>query len=144
VHHLLTTLAVAGLACTIFAETGLLLGVFLPGDSLLFTAGLLAAQHSLSLAGVLIAATVAAVIGDQVGYQVGRRLGPRLFARADVRVFKLAHLDRADRFFAQHGPKTVVLAWFVPVVRTFTPPLAGAARMPYRTFLLFNLIGGVA
>ncbi len=143
VTHLLTTFGVAGLALIVFAETGLLVGVFLPGDSLLFTAGLLASQHQLNVAAVVLAAALAAVAGDQAGYLVGRRLGPRLFARPDARIFKRAHLERATAFFEHHGSKTIVLARFVPVVRTFAPTVAGAAGMAYRRFVLYNVAGGL-
>jgi membrane-associated protein len=142
VTHLLDVFGVAGLGVIIFAETGLLVGVFLPGDSLLFTAGLLASQHKLNLAAVLVAATLCAIAGDQVGYLIGRRAGPRLFARPDARVFKRAHLERAERFFDRNGSKTIVLARFVPVVRTFAPSLAGAAGMSYRRFVGYNIAGG--
>jgi membrane-associated protein len=144
VTHLLQTFGVAGLIVIIFAETALLLGVILPGDSLLFTAGLLASQHKLNLAAVLVGAIAAAVVGDQVGYVLGRRIGPRLFSREDARIFKRAHLIRADAFFVRHGPRTIVLARFVPIVRTFVPTLAGAARMQYRRFVTYNVIGGTA
>ena len=143
VTHLLQTFGIAGLVAIVFAETALLVGVILPGDSLLFTAGLLASQQKLNLAAVIVGATLAAIIGDQIGYLIGKRVGPRLFARPDARVFKQAHLRRADAFFAQHGPKTIVLARFVPVVRTFVPTLAGAARMNYRQFVTFNVAGGL-
>lgn len=143
VTHLLQTFGIAGLVAIVFAETALLLGVVLPGDSLLFTAGLLASQHKLNLAAVMVGAALAAIIGDQIGYAIGQRVGPRLFARPDARVFKQAHLRRADAYFARHGPKTIVLARFVPVVRTFVPTLAGAARMSYRQFVTFNVAGGL-
>jgi membrane-associated protein len=142
VTHLLQTFGVAGLVAIIFAETALLVGVILPGDSLLFTAGLLASQHKLSLVAVVIGAALAAILGDQVGYLLGRRIGPRLFARPDARIFKRAHLERAGAFFSRHGARTIVLARFVPVVRTFVPTLAGAADMHYRRFVTYNVFGG--
>ena len=142
VTFLLETFGVAGVVAIVFAETGLLVGAFLPGDSLLFTAGLLASQHRLNLAVLIIGAVAAAIIGDQVGYGVGRRLGPKLFARPDARIFKQNHLTKASRFFERHGAKAVVVARFVPVVRTFTPTLAGAVHMPYRRFVTYNIVGG--
>src|SRR4051794_40747413 len=107
------------LLLVVFAETGLLFGFVLPGDSLLFTAGLLANQGKLNLALVLVGGCIAAVAGDQVGFTIGRRLGPRLSRRPDSRLYKRAYVERTEQFFARHGPKTVLLARFVPVVRTF-------------------------
>ncbi|MBU1802051.1 MAG: VTT domain-containing protein [Actinobacteria bacterium] len=129
----------------IFAETGLLVGFFLPGDSLLFTVGVMAAVGAIHLPFWLIAAGlfIAAVVGDQVGYLIGRRYGPRVFARSNSRLFAASHASRAQSFFAKHGPKAVVLARFVPVVRTFTPVVAGVAEMPRRAFTVYNAIGGL-
>ena len=118
-----------GLMLIIFAETGLLIGFFLPGDSLLFTAGILANQGKLNLAAVLIGCFVAAVIGDQVGFTIGQRVGPRLLRRPDSRFFKQEYIDRTEDFFDRHGAKTIVLARFVPVVRTFAPVVAGVGKM---------------
>jgi membrane-associated protein len=125
----------------VFAETGLLIGFFLPGDSLLFTAGVLAGQSKLDLWLLLPGAFVAAVAGDQVGYMIGHRAGPRLFSRPDSRFFKQEYVARTHEFFEHHGPKAVVLARFVPVVRTFMPVLAGVGRMERRLFTIYNLIG---
>ena len=128
----------------VFAETGLLIGFFLPGDSLLFIAGFVAASTGLvSLPLLMILLSIAAIAGDSVGYFIGRRVGPALFARPDSRLFKRKHLDSAHAFYEKHGPKTIVLARFVPIVRTFAPTVAGAAKMDYRQFLLFNVVGGV-
>lgn len=129
----------------IFAETGLLVGFFLPGDSLLFTVGVMAAAGAIPLPFWLIAAGLcaAAVLGDQVGYLIGRRVGPRVFARNNSRFFAASHATRAQGFFAKHGPKAVVLARFVPVVRTFTPVVAGVAEMPRRKFTAYNAVGGL-
>lgn len=129
----------------VFAETGLLVGFFLPGDSLLFTLGVMSAGGLLHLPFWLMALglLVAAIAGDQVGYALGRRFGPRVFNRAESRFFSRAHADRAHAFFAKHGPKAVVLARFLPVVRTFTPVVAGVARMPRGRFTAYN-IGGAA
>jgi len=131
-----------GLILIVFAETGLLVGFFLPGDSLLFTAGLLANQGKLDLAAILGGCCVAAVIGDQVGFTIGERLGPRFLSRPDSRFFKREYVERTEAFFERHGPKTVVLARFVPIVRTFAPMLAGVGKMTRRTFVSFNVIGG--
>jgi membrane protein DedA with SNARE-associated domain len=130
----------------VFAETGLLLGFFLPGDSLLFTVGLLAAVgvFHLPVALVLAGMALAAVVGDQVGYLIGRALGPRVFGReSGSRWFRARHAERAREFFDRHGPKAVILARFVPVVRTFTPVAAGVAGMPRRRFTQFNVVGAV-
>ena len=130
-----------GLILIIFAETGLLIGFFLPGDSLLFTAGLLANQGKLNLAVVLIGCFAAAVIGDQVGFTIGQKAGPPLFRRPDSRFFKQEYVERTEHFFESHGPKTIMIARFVPVVRTFAPVLAGVGSMSRRTFLSYNVIG---
>jgi membrane-associated protein len=132
-----------GLWLMVFAETGLLIGFFLPGDSLLFTAGLLASQGSLDATLVILGCFVAAVIGDAVGYTIGRQVGPCLFARPDSKVFKQAYVERTSAFFDRHGPKTVLLARFVPVVRTFTPVMAGVGGMRRRTFTIYNVIGAL-
>ena len=127
----------------VFAETGLLVGFFLPGDSLLITAGLLAANGTLNiwwLNGLLI---VAAVVGDSVGYAIGRRLGPRLFTRHKSLLFNPGHVERTRRFYEKYGAKTIVIARFVPIVRTFAPVLAGVGRMEYRRFIFYNVAGGV-
>lgn len=144
--NLIATFGLIGVLVAVFAESGLLIGFFLPGDSLLFTAGLLVAEGSyvtLPLWLVCLLIVVAAVLGDQVGYLFGRKVGPALFRRPDSRLFKQENVERAHRFFEKYGPRSIVLARFVPIVRTFTPIVAGVALMPYRTFVLFNLIGGV-
>ena len=128
----------------VFAETGLLAGFFLPGDSLLVTAGLLAAVgNGLSIGWLIVSLSLAAVLGDSVGYVVGYHLGPRLFRRHDSLFFHRDHLLRAQRFYEKYGAKTIVLARFVPIVRTFAPTLAGVGKMRYRTFLTFNIAGGI-
>jgi membrane-associated protein len=138
-------LALLLLMGVLFAETGLLVGFFLPGDSLLFTAGVLVAAGAIHLPLWLVAvgAFVAATVGDQVGYLVGRRFGPRVFSRRDSRWLSRDHVSRAEAFFERHGPKAVVLARFVPVVRTLTPALAGMGHMPRRRFTAYNLAGGL-
>ncbi|MDB4910847.1 MAG: putative rane protein, partial [Gemmatimonadetes bacterium] len=131
------------LTIIIFAETGLLIGFFLPGDSLLVSAGLIAARGTLDVWLMCALLTVAAILGQTVGYAIGKAAGPRLFAREDSLFFKRSHLQRAQAFYEKHGGKTIVLARFMPIVRTFVPVVAGAARMDYRRFQIFNLIGGV-
>jgi membrane-associated protein len=140
----LQTIGLIGLFAIVFAESGLFFGFFLPGDSLLFTAGLLSSQgHLAPLPVILVGCFVAAVAGDQVGYLFGARVGPSLFRRPDSRVFKQEYVERARAFFERHGSKTIVLARFVPIVRTFAPILAGVGEMQYRTFVTFNLLGGL-
>jgi membrane-associated protein len=131
------------LTAIVFTETGLLVGFFLPGDSLLITAGLVAATGQLNiwwLNGLLI---LAAIAGDSVGYAIGRRLGPRLFRRPKSLLFNPRHVERTRVFYARHGAKTIVIARFVPIVRTFAPVVAGVAQMEYRRFIFYNVAGGV-
>jgi membrane-associated protein len=127
----------------VFAETGLLVGFFLPGDSLLFTAGALAAQGHLSIVLLNMLLIVAAVVGDTVGYWFGRKMGPALFTRPKSLFFNPAHLRRAHDFYEKHGGKTIVLARFMPIIRTFAPVVAGMGRMDYGRFLAFNVFGGI-
>lgn len=141
-QELLRSFGTIGLFLIIFAESGLLIGFFLPGDSLLFTAGLFAAKGDLNIVVILIGTFVAAVVGDQVGYLFGKRVGPAIFRRPNSKIFKQSYVERADEFFDRHGAKTILLARFVPIVRTFAPILAGVGKMQYRTFLAFNVIGG--
>ncbi|HKO42520.1 MAG TPA: VTT domain-containing protein [Pyrinomonadaceae bacterium] len=131
-----------GLIFIVFAETGLAVGFFLPGDSLLVVAGLFAAAGKLNLAILLSTLFVAAVVGDAVGYLTGARLGPRLFKRQKSLLFRPSHLQKAHAFYEKYGGKTIIIARFVPIVRTFAPIVAGAANMPYRRFVVFNVIGG--
>jgi membrane-associated protein len=132
------------MVCTIvFVETGLFVGFFLPGDSLLVTAGIFAAMGHLNLAWLLIAASLCAIAGDQVGYWIGRRAGAALYRREDSFFFRRQHLQRAHDFYEKYGGKTIVLARFVPIVRTFAPPVAGAAEMNYRRFVTYNVLGGI-
>jgi membrane-associated protein len=142
-EKLIETFGTLGLFAIIFAESGLLVGFFLPGDSLLFTAGLLASRGTLNLAVVMVGCAVAAIVGDQVGYVIGRRAGPALFKRPDSRLFKRKNVDRAHAYFEKNGPKTIILARFIPVIRTFVPVVAGVGDMEYRRFVVFNVIGGV-
>jgi len=146
--HLLSTLlsgwyGYAALFAIVFSETGLLVGFFLPGDSLLVTAGLVAAAGSLNIWWVNGLLIVAAVVGDSVGYAIGVRIGPRLFTRERSLLFNPRHVERTRRFYARHGPKTIVIARFVPIIRTFAPVVAGVGRMNYRRFVFFNVFGGV-
>jgi membrane-associated protein len=133
-----------GLTIIIFAETGLLIGFFLPGDSLLVSAGLIASRGTLDVWLMCLILTIAAILGQTVGYAIGKTAGPRLFAREDSLFFKRSHLQRAHDFYEKHGGATIVLARFMPIVRTFVPVVAGAARMSYRPFQLYNVIGGIA
>ncbi len=127
----------------VFVETGLFVGFFLPGDSLLVTAGVLAAAGVLNIWTLLIFVTICAIAGDQVGYIIGHHMGKFLFRKKDSFLFHHDHLLKAQAFYDKHGPKTIVLARFVPLVRTFAPPVAGASSMHYRTFVTYNVIGGV-
>lgn len=148
-EKLIDTFGLLGIFLIVFAESGLLIGFFLPGDSLLFTAGFLASGPSsvaqelhLPLIPLLLGTWIAAVAGDQVGYLFGQRVGPALFNRPDSRFFKQENVDKAQAFFDKYGPKAIVLARFVPIVRTFTPITAGVSRMQYRTFVTYNVVGG--
>ena len=134
-----------GLTLIIFAETGLLIGFFLPGDSLLVTAGLLASQPDFGLnvwilGGIL---NVAAIVGNSTGYQIGKAAGPRIFTREDSLLFNKKHLLRAHAFYEKHGGKTIILAQFMPIVRTFVPVVAGVGAMSYRSFIMYNVVGAI-
>jgi membrane-associated protein len=126
----------------VFVETGLFVGFFLPGDSLLVTAGVFASTGALSLMWMLALVTLCAIAGDQLGYVIGRKAGRSLYSRPDSRFFKKRHLEEAHAFYEKHGPKTIIMARFVPVVRTFCPPVSGAAEMPYARYLMFDIVGG--
>ncbi|GAA3161015.1 MULTISPECIES: DedA family protein [Streptomyces] len=141
---LIGTFGLIGVLVIVFAESGLLIGFFLPGDSLLFTTGLLVTTGKMDKPLWLVCALVvlAAVLGDQAGYLFGRKVGPSLFKRPDSKLFKQENVEKAHDFFEKYGPKSLVLARFVPIVRTFTPIIAGVSRMNYRSFLTFNIIGG--
>jgi len=130
------------LVVIVFAETGLMIGFFLPGDSLLVTAGVFCAAGHLRLWTLLTAVTAAAIAGDQVGYWIGYRAGPLLFRREDSLFFKRRHLMRAHAFYERHGGKTIILARFMPIIRTFAPVVAGVGEMQYRRFVSFNVVGG--
>ena len=146
VESMLTNGGVLLLAAIVFAESGLLIGFFLPGDSLLFIAGFLASSaggSKLSLPLVLLATVSMAIAGDQVGYLIGRKAGPSIFNRPKSRLFDPAHVQKAQGFFDKYGARTIVIARFVPVVRTFAPVVAGVGHMDYRTFVRYNVIGGL-
>lgn len=132
-----------GLFTIIFAESGILIGFFLPGDSLLFTAGFLASQGLLNVWILLPLLFVAAVLGDAVGYTFGKKIGPRIFTREESFFFRPSHVERTAAFFENHGVKTIILARFVPVVRTFAPIMAGVGGMKYRVFAKYNVIGAL-
>ncbi|MGH8874872.1 MAG: DedA family protein [Acidimicrobiia bacterium] len=148
--RLIEMFSLFGIFVIVFAESGLLIGFFLPGDSLLFTAGFFAsgpesipeALH-LPIGWLLVGCFVAAVAGDQVGYLFGKRVGPALFRRPNSRLFKQENVDRAQAYFDRYGAKTIVLARFIPIVRTFAPIVAGVGRMRYRTFVIYNVVGGL-
>jgi membrane-associated protein len=128
----------------VFVETGLFVGFFLPGDSLLVTAGVVAADKAsgLQLVWLLPLVTLCAIVGDQLGYWIGRSMGQRLYQRGDSRFFKKSHLLRAHAFYEKYGSRTIILARFMPIIRTFCPPVAGAAKMDYTRYLLFDIVGG--
>ena len=127
----------------VFTETGLLIGFFLPGDSLLITAGVVAAAGGLNIWWINILLIVAAITGDSVGYAIGARVGPRLFTRPKSLLFNPRHIERTRAFYARHGSKTIVIARFVPIIRTFAPVVAGVAEMEYRRFVTYNVAGGI-
>ncbi len=141
-EELIKTAGYAGLFAIVFAESGLLFGIFLPGDSLLFTAGFLASAGFFDPWVLVLVFVAAAILGDAVGYAFGRRVGRRLYERPNSRWFKRRHLERAEAFYERHGRKAIVLARFVPIVRTLAPIVAGMACMRYRRFVLFNALGG--
>jgi len=132
-----------GILAIIFAESGILAGFFLPGDSLLFTAGFLASAGLLNLWVLLIGGSIAAILGDSFGYYLGNRYGERVFSRQDSGLFHRDHIERAKTYFARYGPITLVLARFIPFIRTFVPVLAGVGKMRYSTFLTYNVFGGI-
>jgi len=145
--HLVEAFGTLGLIAIIFAETGLLIGFFLPGDSLLVFAGLVCATQPkdihLNLAVVLVGCSIAAIAGAQTGYAIGAKAGPALFRRPDSRLFKQEYVDKAEDYFARYGGKTIVIARFIPIVRTFANPVAGVSRMSHRQFAIYNVVGGL-
>lgn len=137
--------AVLGVCIIVFVETGLLVGFFLPGDSLLFTTGLLVATDVIQTPIWVVAPIIgiAAFIGDQVGYNIGRVTGPKVFSRQNSRFFRQEYVDKTNSYFEKYGGRTIVLARFVPIVRTFAPVVAGVAKMPYKTFVTYNIVGAL-
>ncbi|MDQ3076442.1 MAG: VTT domain-containing protein [bacterium] len=140
---IIITFGYIGIFITIFAESGFLLGFFLPGDSLLFTLGILAAKGIFNIYYLIGLCIVAAIMGDSFGYYIGNKFGPRLFNREESFFFKKEYVERTQAFFLKHGKRTIIMARFVPIVRTFAPILAGVGKMDYKTFLSYNIIGGV-
>lgn len=140
---MIEAIGIVGLTGIIFAESGLFFGFFLPGDSLLVTAGLLATQGYFNIYHLLPILAIAAVFGDSVGYWFGKKVGPAIFRREDSFLFKKSHLEKAHAFYNKYGGKTIFLARFIPIVRTFAPIVAGAADMHYKKFISFNLFGGI-
>ncbi len=141
--ELIRAIGYVGIFAIVFAESGLMVGFFLPGDSLLFTAGILASQGYLSIWPLCILLFVAAVLGDNAGYWIGRRMGIRLFNRERSFIFNKKNIARSEAFFKRHGTKTIIIARFVPVIRTFAAVIAGVGKMNYRLFVIFDLIGGL-
>lgn len=144
VTHLIQTGGLLLIALIIFSETGLMLGFILPGDTLLLSAGVLAAGHKLDLAGVLIVVSLAAIAGDNVGYHIGHKLGRRLFRKPDSIIFRKEYIDKTEAFYEKYGSKTMLVAHFIPIIRAFIPVTAGAAKMPYGQFAIFDAIGDIA
>ncbi len=140
---LIQTIGYLGIFAIIFAESGVFIGLFLPGDSLLFTAGLLANQGSLQIELLIIGIIIAAVLGDNFGYAFGRRVGPAIFKKEDSLLFHKDHLIRAKDFYEKHGGKTIILARFMPIIRTFAPILAGVGKMKYSHFIFYNFVGAL-
>jgi membrane-associated protein len=140
---ILPTIGYIGITAIVFAESGLLIGFFLPGDSLLFTAGFLASQGVFNIVYLCLLSFIAAVAGDSVGYAFGRNIGPKLFTKEDSWLFHKKNLAKAQHFYEKYGVKTIILARFIPVVRTFAPIVAGIGDMHYKTFITYNIIGGL-
>lgn len=140
---ILQTLGLLGVFIVIFAESGTLLGLFFPGDSLLFLAGVFASQGHFSIVLLVIGAMVAAILGDSVGYLFGKKIGPKIFTKEDSFFFKKSHITKTEIFYKKHGNRTIAVARFIPIVRTFAPILAGVGDMPYDSFLRWNILGGV-
>jgi membrane-associated protein len=143
VESLVRVGGLVGLTTIVFVETGLLIGFLLPGDSLLVTAGLFAARGDLDVATLVLALSAAAIVGDSVGYNIGVRAGPRLFSRDNSLFFNKSHLLTTKDFYDRHGPFTIVIARFVPIIRTFAPVVAGIGTMEYKRFISYNVVGGI-
>ena len=140
---LIETIGLIGVYTIVFIESGLLIGFFLPGDSLLFTAGFLSSQGFMDIHYLAIGSAIAAIVGDSVGYYIGHKFGRKLYDRENSRFFQKDHLLKAEEFYKKHGGKTIILARFMPFIRTFAPVVAGMAAMDYKTFLSYNIIGGI-
>ena len=141
---LIKTIGYLGVFAIVFAESGLLIGFFFPGDTLLFAAGILAHEHYFNIVLLILGASIAAIIGDSTGYWFGKKAGPAIFTRNDSLFFKKEYVEKAQAFFVKYGRKTIVLSRYVPVVRTFVPVIAGVGEMCYKTFFIYNVIGGIA
>jgi len=139
---ILPAIGYLGIFLIVFAESGLFIGFFLPGDSLLFTAGFLASQGLFNVTILAVGSFIAAVLGDSIGYWFGKKIGPKLFVKEDSLFFHKKNLAKAQHFYEKHGKKTIVIARFVPIVRTFAPIVAGIGEMHYHTFISYNVIGG--
>jgi membrane-associated protein len=144
ITHLIQTGGLFLIALIIFGESGMMIGFFFPGDTLLLSAGVLAAAGKLGLLPTIAAIAAAAILGDNTGYHIGRKLGPRLFNKPDGVVFRKEHIDRAEKFYEKHGSKTMLVAHFIPIVRAFVPVTAGAAKMIYWQYVIFDAIGDIA
>lgn len=143
VNHLIQTGGLLVITLIIFAESGMMVGFFFPGDTLLFSAGIFAATGKLSLTAVFICVSIAAIVGDNTGYFIGKKLGPRLFKKDGV-IFRKEYIDRAEKFYEKYGSKTMLVAHFIPIVRSFVPVTAGAGKMNYKLFFIFDAIGDIA
>ena len=140
---LIETVGYIGVFGMIFAETGLLVGFFFPGDTLLFASGLLASKGIFNIYILLGGSTLMAILGDTAGYFIGKKIGPKIFVREDSLFFKQKYVERAQHFFSKHGRKTIFLSRYIPIVRTFAPVVAGVGEMPYKTFIAYNIAGGI-
>jgi membrane-associated protein len=143
VNHLIQTGGLLVISLIIFAESGMMVGFFFPGDTLLFSAGIFAAAGKLSLVAVFVCVSIAAILGDNIGYLIGKHLGPKLFKK-DSLVFRKEYIQRAEKFYEKYGSKTMLVAHFIPIVRTFVPVTAGAGKMDHRLFFIFDAIGDIA
>ena len=132
-----------GIVGIVFAESGLFFAFFLPGDSLLFTGGFLASQGYMDFATLMLSIAIAAIIGNIIGYGFGYKVGPKLFKKEDSLLFHKNHLNKAKNFYAKHGVKTIIIARFIPIIRTFAPILAGVGKMKFSTFIIYNILGGL-
>jgi membrane-associated protein len=144
VTHIVQAGGLLLIAALIFGESGMFIGFFFPGDTLLLSAGIFAGQGKLSLASIFIVVSLAAILGDNTGYHIGKRYGRRLFRKPDSIIFRQEYVQKAEAFYEKHGSKTMLIAHFVPIVRTFAPAVAGVARMNYKQFVIFDAIGDIA